>query len=246
MNFLDLRNISERFMKLVNPTTAEKILTIGRVLGLRKRSRVIDFGCGFGEVLALWAEHFGISAIGIDIREYACNRAKQRMTERKLTERITIVQANAANYPFEEHAFDVAACIGASFIWGGYKPTIHRLKEAIHNHGKLVIGEPYWLTQHVPYEYVRQEQTVHTEQELLRITREEGFDFEYVVRASHDDWDRYEADNWHGLIQWIEENSDHPDRQEVIDYLHRCQDEYLKYGREYLGWALYILNPRHY
>ena len=83
----------------------------------------------------------------------------------------------------------------------------------------------------------------HTEYELLQITREEGFDLEYVVRASHDDWDRYETGNWYGLIRWIEENPDHPERQDVIDHLHKAQDEYLRYGREYLGWAMYILNP---
>jgi len=79
------------------------------------------------------------------------------------------------------------------------------------------------------------------EHELLKVTREEGFDIEYIVRSNDDDWARYETSNWRGLVSWIEENPSHSDRQEVVDYLHRSQDEYLRYQREYLGWAMYIL-----
>jgi hypothetical protein len=47
----------------------------------------------------------------------------------------------------------------------------------------------------IPTRYAARETSTHTEHELLQIAREEGFDFEYVVRASHDDWDRYETYN---------------------------------------------------
>jgi len=241
MQFFDLVNISEHYMEIINPSTHEKILNIGKILGVCQNSRIIDFGCGYGEVLAVWVKNFGISGVGIDIRKHACDRAQNKMQQQEITERIEIVCENAAEYPFEKQAFDVALCIGASFIWGGYRPTIQAMKEAIHADGKLVIGEPYWLKNNVPAEYAKQEQAVHREYELLQITREEGFDLKYVVRANHDDWDRYEAGNWYGLIRWIEENPDHPERQSVINHLHKSQEEYLKYGREYLGWAMYVL-----
>ncbi len=244
MNFLELKDISERCLELVNPTSPEKILTVGRVLGLKEGDRVIDFGSGYGEMLALWAQHFGISGIGIDLREKACERARRKMAEDGLADRIQIVCGNAAEYPFEAHAFDAAACIGASFIWNGYRPALRKLKEAIKPNGKVAIGEPYWRTTAVPPEYSRNE-TVHTEYELLRIAREERFDFEYVVRAGHDDWDHYEAGNWRGLVRWIDENPDHPERQQVIEHLHQSQDEYTRYAREYFGWAIYVLNPVH-
>jgi SAM-dependent methyltransferase len=168
------------------------------------------------------------------------------MSERGLADRIEIVWAKGAEYPFEERGFDVASCIGASFIWGGYRPTVRAMKRAIRSGGRLVIGEPHWLRESIPPEYAKEERDVHTEYELLQITREEGFDFEYMVRAGHDDWDRYESDNWYGLIRWIEENPNHPERGEVIDHLHRIQEEYLRYGRAYMGWAIYILAPARY
>ena len=100
MKFFDLKDISERYMDLLNPSTPEKMLKIGEVGGLAPGQRVIDFGCGFGEVLVLWAERFGISGVGIDVRPYACERARRRVAERGLADRIEIACGNAAEYPF--------------------------------------------------------------------------------------------------------------------------------------------------
>lgn len=246
MKFLELKDISERYLELVNPTSPEKILAVGRALRLTEASRVIDFGSGYGEALTLWADNFGIRGIGVDIREKACERARKKMMDRGLADRIEIICGNAAEYPFEPHTFDAATCIGASFIWNGYRPALRKLREAIKPDGKAAIGEPYWRTNSVPPDYSRNETAVHTEHELLGIAREEGFDFEYMARASHDDWDHYEAENWRGLVRWIDENPNHPERDEVIRHLHESQDEYTRYAREYLGWAIYVLNPRRY
>jgi len=243
MKFFDLVNISERYMEIVNPTSHEKLLTVGEILGLGQNNRIIDFGCGYGEVLVLWAERYGIFGIGIDVREHACERARSKINQRGMADRIEIVCADAAKYNLENHGFDVALCIGTSFIWGGYRQAIQAMKKAVYAGGKLIIGEPYWLTDYVPPEYGHGEETVHSEFELLQITREEGFDIEYIVRASHDDWDRYETGNWYGLIRWIEENPNHPERKDVIAHLHKSQEEYVKYGRQYVGWAMYVLNP---
>jgi hypothetical protein len=48
-----------------------------------------------------------------------------------------------------------------------------------------------------------------------------------------------------GWRRWIDENPNHPERQQVIEHLHQSQDEYTRYAREYFGWAIYVLNPVH-
>jgi cyclopropane fatty-acyl-phospholipid synthase-like methyltransferase len=242
MDFLQFKNISERFMELVNPFSAEKVLEIGRILSLKISDRVIDFGCGYGELLRLWAEAFSIGGVGIDIREHACDRARKKMARHGLDERIEIVHSNAAEFAFEKDAYDVAACVGATFIWGGYRETIRAMKMAIRPGGNLVIGEASWKRSLMPPQYALSEKFL-TEDQLLKTTREEGFDLLSVVRASQDDWDRYESANWRGLLHWLQENPHHSERQEVIDHLHQSQEEYFQYGREYLGWAVYILSP---
>lgn len=242
MELFDFFNISERYIELINPLSTEKVIAVGKFLGLSEKSRVIEFGSGYGEILIIWAEHFGISGVGIDIREHVCSRAQKKISERRLNERIEIVCGDAAKYEFEKHSFDIAACIGASFIWEGYKNTVTNLKLAVKPNGKLVIGEPYWQHLPVPQEYLDKEPALLTEFELLQIARDEGYTFEYIVRSSRDDWDRYETCNWYGLVKWLEENPEHPERQEVIDFLKEVQDDYIKFGREHIGWAVYLLN----
>ena len=243
MDFFDLVTISERTMELVNPSTPEKILKLGRFLRLQEGSRVIDFGCGYAEALVLWAEAYGISGVGIDIRQSACDRARQKVEARGLAERIEIICAKGAEYAFETAAFDAATCIGASFIWGGFQPTVRAMKRAIRKGGRLAVGEPYWRHAGVPREVRDREPEIPFEPDILRAMRAEGFDLETVLRASLDDWDRYQSGDWHGLILWLEENPDHPDRDQVINHLRQQQDEYLAYGREHIGWAMMVLAP---
>jgi SAM-dependent methyltransferase len=244
MDPFDLVDISEQYMELASPTTPAKILTLGRYLRLAPGIRVIDFACGYGEALALWAEEFGITGVGVEVREHACRRANAKLSERELGDEVEIVCVPAADYAFEKQTFDVATCIGASFVWGGYRPTIHAMREAVRPGGRLAIGEPYWKSDDVLPRYRAQEPSVHSELELLQIAHQEELEFEYVVRASQDDWDTYEAGNWHGLIRWLEDNPEHPEREFVLEHLHKIQDDYLTYGRPYLGWAMYVLAPQ--
>ncbi len=244
MEFFDLVDISEKYMEIINPSSPEKILKIGKFLRLEPGKKVIDFGCGFAEPLVLWAEAYGIDGVGIDIRPNACIRATAKIKEKKLETRIEIVCMSGADYQFIPASFDAAVCIGASFIFGGFRQTIQAMRKAIRPEGRLAIGEPYWLKSTIPPEYVRLIGDFHTEHELVQIARQEGFDFEYLVRSSQDDWDRYEADNWHGLVRWLEENTDHPERDQVAAHLRKSQDEYFQYGREYLGWEMIVLAPQ--
>jgi SAM-dependent methyltransferase len=244
MDFFDLVNISERNIEIIDPLTPEKVLTVGKYLRLREGSRVIDFGCGYAEPLALWAEHYGISGIGIDVRQHVCERARRKLSERGLADRLEIVCGKGAEYSFEEGAFDAAACLGATFIWEGFKPTVRAMCRAIHGSGRLAIGEPYWNTDSIPAEIRAAEPGFLTERELVDVIRKEGLDLAYVVRSSHDDWDAYEAGNWDGLLLWLDENPEHPERDDVIRHLHKIQDEYVGYVREHMGWAAYVLTPK--
>ncbi len=246
MDFFDLVNISERYQELINPSSTEKVLRLGKILGLREGSRVIEFGSGFGEILAIWAKAYGITGVGIELREYACDRSRKKMDELGLADKIETVHGKGAEYKFEERSYDVAACIGATFVFGDYRKTIQAMSKAIKPEGKLAIGEPYWQTEVVPPKYAKEMPDIHTRIELLEIAHEEGFDIEYSIPASRDDWARYEAENWFGLVRWLEENKGHPEFEDVLKFLRKNQEEYFRYGRQYMGWAMFSLNPIKY
>lgn len=244
MDFLELKNIAEQTMRLVNPSSAEKLLRAGQIAGMRPGCRVIDFGTGFAEPLALWASELEVSGVGIDIRPHACERARARLAELDMSDRVEIVCQNAADYAFEPGTFDVATCIGATFIWpGGFREALQTMRRAVRPGGPLIVGEAYWRAPLVPPEFAQPVPEIKSERELLTILHEEGYELGTVMHASRAEWDRYESDNWLGLLQWLREYPEHPDRQQVIDHLHDTQEDYLRYGRHYIGWALYVLFP---
>jgi ubiquinone/menaquinone biosynthesis C-methylase UbiE len=243
MEFFDLMSISHRYMEILNPSTSEKIIQLGKLLKLKKGSRVIDFGCGCAESLTLWAEEFGITGIGIDISRNFCGRAKDKLVKRGLCGQIEIVCSPGADYVFEEGAFDAATCIGSTFVFGGFQQTIRAMKRAVHQNGRLGIGETHWLSNQVHPEYAQKQTTTHTEPELAQFTRNEGFELEYIIRSSRDDWDRYISDSWYGLIRWLEENPNHPDHEQVFKHFRTDQDDYLHFQSQYMGWAMYCLAP---
>lgn len=244
MDYFELVEISTRHLQLNSPAAPEKIWSIGHYLGLDKSKRVIDFGCGYGRVLELWGKDFGVSGLGIDIHAYMCRQASERMAKADLTQTIEVVCANPSEYKFQAQIYDVASCLGATFIWGGFHKALTLMRSAIRPEGKLVVGEPYYTQDKVPQELVKFEGDLHTEYQIVQLGRQAGFDVEFVVRASRDDIDRFVSASWFGLLRWIDENPGHPERDYVRDYLHKNQDMYFKYQRAYEGWALYILNPR--
>ncbi len=241
MDFFDLMSISHRYMEILNPSTPEKIIKLGKLLKLKQGSRVIDFGCGSAESLILWAEEFGITGIGVDISKDFCNKAKKKLAERELSDRVKIFCSPGADYVFEEETFDAATCIGATFIWGGYKQTIQAMKRAITKNGRLGIGETHWLNNQVHPKYAQKQTSTHTEMELAQITRDEGFELEYIIRASPDDWERYSSDCWYALLRWLEENPTHLDHEQVFQHFRASQDDYLQFQRQHMGWAMYCL-----
>jgi ubiquinone/menaquinone biosynthesis C-methylase UbiE len=236
-------SISHRYMELLDPTSPEKIIRLGKLLKLKKGSRVIDFGCGCAESLTLWAEEFGITGVGVDISRDFCDRAKDKLAKRGLSGQIEIVCSPGSDYAIEEGAFDAATCIGATFVFGGFQQTIKALKRTVNKNGRLGIGETHWLCNQVPPHYAQQQTSTYTEPELAQFTRNEGFELEYIIRSSRDDWDRYVSDSWYGLIRWLEENPNHPDYEQVFKFFRADQDDYLQFQSQCMGWALYCLAP---
>lgn len=242
LTFLELKDIAEREIELVNPTSPEKLLALGSSAGMAPGKTLIDFGCGYAEPLVLWAERFGISGVGIEVRAKAVERSRAKIALHGLSDRLQIVQGRGAEYAFEPGSFDFAACIGASFVWKNLPQALAALKKAIHPAGKILLGEPYWLKDAVPPDLAQAQAEIHSEIGLLDAFRQAGLEVEIILHSSVDEWDRYETANWHGLVKWMVENPGHPDLPDVRAHLHESQDEYMRYGREYFGWALYLLS----
>jgi len=200
--------------------TPLKAVALGKFMELGPETRVIDFGCAKGEALLLWAQYLQISGLGVELDEAFAEIANERLASAGLSERVKVVCADASRYFVPPASYDVACCIGASMIWGGFRPTLQALKRVIVPGGQIVVGEPYYTKRPVPPELIDFEGDHHTEYELFEILNDEGLELKRIFRASDDDRDWYTA-------LWSQ----------------RGQEMYLKHMRSLEGWAVYLLQP---
>ena len=189
--------IAEANHRILNPFTEEKLRLLGEVTGVAAGTRVLDLACGKGELLCRWAEWFGSGGVGVDLSPVFLGAAVARAAELGVADRLTFIQGDAGTYEPEPGAFDVAACIGATWIGGGLaghdrRCCVRRSAAA----GRILIGEPYWI-EPPPDEAVEAlgfgaDEFVSLEGTLDRL---EAADVELVemVLADGDSWDRYEA-----------------------------------------------------
>lgn len=243
MNRWKFFDITHREHVLCNPMSVEKFEELIALLRLEPGARVLEIATGKGEFIVRLAERYGVQGVGVDLSPYCVADARRKLRERDPHARLRFLEMDGADYkPEQPHSFDLAACIGASWIYGGHQATLRALKGMAAPGGWIVVGEPYWR-QEPAQEYLEtiggQRSTYGTHYENAAVGLELGLELVYTLVSSHDDWDRYEGLQWYAAHQWASEHPDDPDVEEVLRRVHENRETYLKWGRETIGWAMY-------
>ena len=74
----------------------------------------------------------------------------------------------------------------------------------------------------------------------IAIGEEEGLTTLYSRVSSLDDWDRYEGLQWHASAEYARSNPTDPDVAELVERVAGSRESYLRWGRNTLGWAIYL------
>ncbi len=240
--------ITESAHRIHNPFTPEKFATLGAALRLAPDTRILDLGSGSGEMLCTWVRDYGVQGTGIDMSPVFTEQAKRRAAELGVSDRVRFIHDDAAGYVADEKV-GVAACVGATWIAGGYAGTIQLLARSLSAGGIVLIGEPYWRrlpeTEEVAKGCQANSITDFLElPELLASFDRLDYDVVEMVLANQDGWDRYEAAKWLTMRRWLEANPADEMAAEVRAMLTSEPKRYATYTREYLGWGVFALMKR--
>jgi SAM-dependent methyltransferase len=229
--------VAERDHDIQNPTSREKIHTLGEWLRLGPDKEVLDIACGrCGPALVL-ASTFGCRITGIEQAAEFVAAARERITAAGLDDLIDVAQSDAREWELHEREWDVALCLGATFIWGDLAGTLAALVPAVKPGGHVVVGEPYWRRP-PPSDVDTRGYVSLTE----TVDRFESAELTAVglIAASRDDWDRYESLHWRAVEEWLEDHPGDPEVAEIRQQHEHHKRAYLETTRELLGWAILV------
>ncbi|MFP6646939.1 MAG: class I SAM-dependent methyltransferase [Candidatus Latescibacterota bacterium] len=91
-------------------------------------------------------------------RQRGSYRAREAATASPHGDRLEYDCGDAVSYDFNPGSFDLAACINATNMFGEgefvVSDAIRHMRQAIHEEGCLLIGQPYFTIPDVPQELI--------------------------------------------------------------------------------------------
>jgi SAM-dependent methyltransferase len=232
--------VAEREHELQNPTSQEKILLLGQRLRLGAGARVLDIASGRGGPALLLASSYGCTIDGIEIEPEFQRVAVARAEELGLSALVSFQAQDASTAELPRESYDVALCLGASFVYGGLADTVAALAPAVRPGGYVAVGEPYWRRLPLPAGYEERDEPFTTLEGSVTIFETEGLPVVSIIASSEDDWDRYETLHWQSVEHWLAENPGDSDAAEIRARSERHKRSYLRHGREHMGWAIFV------
>ena len=242
-------DITHRDHVICNPTSLQSIEEIVRLVELPDQPRVLDVACGKGEFLLRLAERYGgergdgFRGVGVDISPYHIAELREAARKRVPAADLELLEMDGADYRPEPGTFDLASCIGASWVFGGHRNTLRALREAARPAGLVLVGEPFWRSEPDPAYLAwsgRRRDEFGSHVDNVDAGVDEGLVPLLAFVSEGTAWDRYETLQWRAAARWATAHPDDPDLPELLGRVDRSRHAYLTWGRDTLGWALYL------
>jgi SAM-dependent methyltransferase len=233
------------FHNPLDPRRIDEVLDV-LTIGVRPRllSRVLDVGCGAGELLVRIAERTGAGGLGVDSAPIQIEEARRRAAARVPQAELRFEVADARTSDPPGAPFDLVACIGSMHAAGdGLEPALARLAQLTRPGGHVLIGDGFWRRD-PPQDYL----------DALGATADELPDYAGLVSAgapaleavyatvtTDEEWDRYEWRLIHNGLRFAAEHPDDPDAAGAAAWARASRQRLLTAGgRDTLGFALVL------
>jgi len=228
-----------------NPLSDSKADRLLELLELRARNRVLDVGCGKGEMLLRLVRQFAVEAVGVDISPPFLTEAATRAAAAGLPPDNPLFHLESARDFAARHTgyFDAALCVGSTHALGNWPECLASMASQVRSGGRLLLGHGYWKrTPHPDYleglgaaadDYTDHAGNVNAGEALGLIPL-------YSTTSSDDEWDDYEGQYCLAVERYVRDHPDDPDAAAMTQRIRTWRRLYHRWGRETLGFGFYL------
>jgi SAM-dependent methyltransferase len=243
MNRQKFSAIAHRDHDYCNPISAAKIERFLDLLPLDAASRVLDLGCGRAELSLRIIERFGSRVLAIDHSSLMLDAARERAEWTGALGRLHLDNVDIAEFQADPETFHLTVMLGAGGIPGGMAGICRHLKSWTKSGGYVMVGEGFWQKRPHPH-YVAflggdaGQYLNHAGNVAAGVGA--GLIPMIAVTSSLDEWDVYACKYSPSIERFAREQPDDPDVPAMLEQIHRWRDAYLRWGRDTLGFAIYL------
>lgn len=242
--------IAHRGRDLLGPVSAETLdAMIGELASALDAAgvsqlRLLDVGCGKGEMLVRTLELLGGRGIGVEPNPAFAADARARIAARLPADQAAIVESELAQAALPDHAFTVVICAGALHAFGDWREALADVRGLVAPAGFAILGPGYWQRPPAP-QYLAAFGGEEGEQQSLPLTLSAAEDAGWQVLVCHEssdeEWDDYEQGYAARVREWCDAHPGDPDTPGFRERIERWNAAYRRWGRTTMGYALLLL-----
>ena len=237
---MELKKIDDN-KHIIGMVSVDEILRFGYEAGLNENSRVLDLTYGYGTILKVWSEAFGISGVVVEGHPDFAAKGRERLKEAGVDDKIKIICGDRFNY-VDAEKYDLVICAHGSSVPSGkssecIKNTFSLGEKFLKDGGILAYIGTYSKIPNPPQELMDFEGELLILSELNNIFRGLGYCLISMAGDTNTMWEHY-AVNWHGGAKRAVEAL----RKDINDdWVNKWERMYFDYRRPYQGQALFGL-----
>jgi SAM-dependent methyltransferase len=234
MNYADILATCEESKHFISMVPLERVVRLGFDMGMNKDTTVLDFCCGYGEMLKIWSEAFDISGVGIDRVPAFIEEGKKRVDSAK----ITLLTGDIFAYR-DDKKYDVVVCTELSQgVFLSWQEGVAFLERFGKPGGKLVFGSLYAKAPNPPKALIDFDGELFTLSEINQHVRDAGYYITAMASETHAEWERYVLWSVRRNLAQLKET---PTDKKLAAWIDKESSMYFEYRRAWEGWALFSI-----